>query len=145
MGYVQLAMGKGAFFAATQLLSNFLHVLFVWLGLKLFGLVGAAAAFVLMNATMFVVIKLIAFKLIGFSWSRDVWCLCFVILSIVMTSAAVIYVYDGVYEYGIGLVLSGLTSIYCLVGLVERLGEQHSLSRLYARLPLMPLFARKIF
>lgn len=70
MGYIMLALGKSSWLIASESVMHAIHVLFIFFGLKIFGLVGVAQSFVLLYVIHILVTLFIGRKLISFFWSN---------------------------------------------------------------------------
>jgi len=69
MGFIQLAKGKRNLFLGLQLVASVLNVGLVWLGLKLFGLIGTGVAFFALFLIHLNIVRWVARGLSGFRWS----------------------------------------------------------------------------
>jgi enterobacterial common antigen flippase len=69
MGFIQLAKGKRNLFLGLQFVASVLHVGLVWVGLKLFGLIGAGVAFFALFLIHLTIVRWVARELSGFRWS----------------------------------------------------------------------------
>ncbi|MDH7599254.1 MAG: O-antigen translocase [Sedimentisphaerales bacterium] len=69
IGFVLLAKGKGRVFFWTELVWNLVHVGFIWLGLRLFGLIGTGIAFFVLYVTYTAGIFAVVNRISGFRWS----------------------------------------------------------------------------
>lgn len=69
MGYMVIARGNSRVFFWTELLARMSHLLFIWIGIKYFGLIGTGIAFFAMYALSGIMIVLIVVKLYNFRWS----------------------------------------------------------------------------
>lgn len=72
MGYIMLALGKSRWLIVSESVMHAMHILLIFFGLKIFGLVGVALSFALLYAIHILVTIYIARKLISFSWSNRV-------------------------------------------------------------------------
>lgn len=137
MGFVMLAKGKAKLFALVQTLANFLHIFFVWLLLLLIGIEGVAIAFALLYVISTFVVFFVSRYLIGFKWSSGVWKLLWVFLPVVACSFLANRFLSVTAATIIGSILTFIMSIYCLIGLSERLGPDHKICRVVKKIPLM--------
>jgi enterobacterial common antigen flippase len=69
MGFIQLAKGKRNLFLGLQFVASVLNVGLVWLGLKLFGLIGTGVAFFALFLIHLTIVGWVARELSGFRWS----------------------------------------------------------------------------
>lgn len=135
MGFVLLAKGASKWFAGTETFFGILHLVLVFVGIHFFGLTGAAIAFFVMyifhNATMVALTKYIT----GYSWSSSV--LGLIVFTGTLTCIAFIlpkYISD-LWTLGLGGILTFLTCLVCMRGLLLRLGATHRFVRMALRLP----------
>ncbi len=70
LGFIQMAKGASRIFAGTETASHALHLLFIWIGLKYFGILGMGVAFATLSACHAALSFGIAVRLSGFRWSR---------------------------------------------------------------------------
>ncbi len=70
MGYIMLALGKSSWLIVSESVMHAVHILLIFFGLQVFGLVGVAQSFVLLYVFHIFVTLLIGRKLISFSWSN---------------------------------------------------------------------------
>jgi len=70
LGYIMLALGKSSWLIVSESVMHAMHVLFIFFGLKIFGLVGVAQSFVLLYVIHILVTLFIGRNLISFSWSN---------------------------------------------------------------------------
>ena len=69
MGFILIAKGARALFFWSELASNLLYIFLFWLGLRMFGLMGAGIAFFSMYAAYLLCIYMIVRQISGFRWS----------------------------------------------------------------------------
>lgn len=135
LGFVILAKGAGKLFAFTETFANSLHIVMIWVGLLFFGINGTGIAFFLLYLFYTLLMLLVAKRLIAFSWSRRVWNLLFVFLPVVAITFLTGILLPKIPGFLIGLVLTALTSLYCLRGLYHRLGKDNRLCLLAFKVP----------
>lgn len=70
MGYIMLALGKSKWLLVSESVMHALHILLIFFGLQIFGLVGVALSFVILYLLHILLTHFIARKLISFSWSN---------------------------------------------------------------------------
>lgn len=70
LGYIMLALGKSSYLILSETIMHTVHVLLIFAGLRVFGVVGVAYAFVLVYVLHVFVTLFIAKNLIHFSWTR---------------------------------------------------------------------------
>ncbi len=70
LGYIMLALGKSSYLILSETIMHTVHVLLIFAGLQVFGVVGVAYAFVFLYVLHVFVTLFIAKNLIHFSWTR---------------------------------------------------------------------------
>lgn len=135
MGFLQLALGKSLIWFSTQTLFTVIHIGLIWLGLTTFGLEGVSMAFPLLYVVSLVVVVLVARRLTGFRWSGQTRRLLLVLLAIVMLSLLVARLMALWPATILGFVVTAVALLFCLRGLVQRIGLEHRLTRIVCRLP----------
>jgi O-antigen/teichoic acid export membrane protein len=70
IGFILLAKGKGKLFFCTELLWNMGYVLFIYLGVSVFGIEVTGYAFVFVYLIYLIVIYTVGVKINGFMWSQ---------------------------------------------------------------------------
>lgn len=70
MGYIMLALGKSRWLIVSETVMHAMHILLIFFGLQVFGLVGVAQSFVLLYVIHILVTIFIGRELISFSWSN---------------------------------------------------------------------------
>lgn len=71
MGYIMLALGKSSWLIVSESLMHAVHILLIFLGLQIFGLVGVAQSFVVLYVLHIFVMLFIGRKLISLTWSSS--------------------------------------------------------------------------
>lgn len=135
LGFVMLALGKGRWFLLTETSFNVLHVGLIALGLKFFGIEGVAIAFFVMYLGYIVAVYLVCFRLIGFAWSAEsvkITLFAMPILGATFVACRYLPLWPASFA---GLALSLVVSVFCLRGMVARVGPEHRIVRAISRLP----------
>ena len=130
MGFIILAQGRAKVFAATETLTNSVHMVLIIVGLKFLGLVGVALAFAGLYVFHVGFMLILSTHLIGFSWSRPVGRLLGWVLPVVGLGFALSISLPLFASTIVGGVAVGVVGLICLRGLVCRLGDEHRVSRL---------------
>lgn len=135
MSYSILAKGKGLLFAMSETVFSVLLLGFIFLGLRLQGLVGVAIAYFVAYVVFLPFIFLLVRRLNCFSWSHEVqmlfgWMVPLVTLAFVLSvslgpSSSVIA----------GGISTTVATLYCLRQLAIRVGSAHRFSRAIIALP----------
>jgi PST family polysaccharide transporter len=136
IGFVILAKGRARLFAAIQTWANFMHIGLIWGLLAWVGLIGSAQGFCFLYVLYTILMLIVSRHIIDFSWSKGVWTLLAVILPVVFGAFALGMLLPELPATLVGLSVTATVSIYCLRGLIYRLGSKHKISRLLCRIPL---------
>lgn len=135
MGFILLAKGESRLFFGTETLANIAHIVLIWVGLRLLGLLGVAVAFVLLYCLYTGLMVVVSGHLTGFRWNKGVWVL-FVSLLPISTCVFIGCLLLPVLPATVmGAVVCIGISIYCLRQLAERLGPDHKICRIVRRMP----------
>jgi PST family polysaccharide transporter len=70
LGYIMIALGKSRWLIASESIMHATHVLLIFIGLQMFGLIGVAQAFAALYGLHIVVTLFISHKLTDFSWNN---------------------------------------------------------------------------
>lgn len=135
MGFVMLAKGRGGWFAATQTLFNLFHISMIWTGLLLVGVEGVAIAFFSLYIFSTGVVFAVAWHLTGFSWAGATSRLIWLLIPVVAVAFLVGRMFPIWPATIFGLVITSLASIFCLRGLVKRIGAEHRIVQMSFRVP----------
>ena len=135
MGFIVLALGKGVLFATTQTMFNIIHLALIWGGLVAFGVEGVSIAFFTLYLITPTVVYLIARHLTGFAWfpaTRGLLLALLPIIALVFMAGRLLLPWQAT---GIGVALTIVASVFCLRGLVARIGNDHRIVRAVCRVP----------
>lgn len=129
MGFIILAKGASMTFAFTETVSNALRLLLVWLGLKYFGLLGAALAFAALYVCYTGLLCIVTLKISNFRFTRTTiklicWSTFFIVLQFCIVEQT-----EGILNLALSIILVSVIGIYCLRQLIERLGPDHRISK----------------
>ncbi|MFT6372363.1 MAG: PST family polysaccharide transporter [Gammaproteobacteria bacterium] len=135
MGYIILALGKGLEFAAIQTVFNVVHLALILAGLNAIGLEGAAVAFFV--AYLFsLALNLFVFRyLTGFKWSPPTSRLILTIFPIVAIAFFSGRMLPEWFATVGGLIFTVIVTVFCLRGLVQRIGSEHRIVQMSFRVP----------
>lgn len=129
MGFILLAKAKRAAFFWTEFMANAFHILAIFVGLHLFGLVGAGMAFAGLYLFYTIVMIIVSAKVSGFHWSS----LNIKLLSWMLPAVLLVFVVNRLLSAGVSLSVSLLTFLsvgwVCFYRLLARL-PPHQLQRL---------------
>lgn len=137
MGFIFVAKGMGKTFAALQTWANALHITLIVLGLHLFGLVGAAIAFFTLYVTQAIILIVLSRVCADFYWSRSVVRLLALILPLVGVTFLLQLWLPAISALVVGVIVSACSGLFCLRGLAIRLGPEHRVCRITARIPVL--------
>ncbi|MCF8002806.1 MAG: O-antigen translocase [Chromatiaceae bacterium] len=135
LGFVMLALGKGAWFFLTETLFNALHLALVWCGLNLVGLEGTAIAFFVLYVVYIVAVYAVGRHLIGFSWSTNTWKLIAGLLPLVAVAFVGTRLLSIWPATVLGVIVTASATVFCFRGLVGRIGAEHHVVRKACRIP----------
>lgn len=120
MGYLQLALAEGAIYSFTQTAFNVIHVLFAWFLVMHMGIEGVALAFFIAYLASLVTIKMLAWHLTGFRWTRkSLQMISIGIVSVLSIFFGEHYLSIANFHF-IGLIATFSVSLICLRGLIVR-------------------------
>lgn len=135
LGYVQLAAGAGAWFAVTETVFLVLQAGLVTWGVRRFGVVGTAYAFVAVYVLYTIAMLWVVNVLIGFSWSTQT---VRVLLGSGLSIVVVLVAGDllpRVPALLAGAVLTAGGAAWSMRELAARLGKVHRFVRVLSRIP----------
>ena len=137
MGFIFVAKGMGKTFAALQTWANALHLAMILLGLHLFGLVGTAIAFFTLYIAQAFLVLFLSRMCAKFYWSRSVVRLLALIFPLVAATFLLPLWLPSLPALVFGLIISAFSGVFCLRGLAQRLGPEHNICRIAARIPVL--------
>ena len=140
MGFIMLAKGESRLFLGTETLFGATHATVLWISLKLFGLTGVAIAFMALYVIYTIAMLFVSRHLTRFSWSRSVITLLIILFPISLLVFLSSMLLPVIPATALGSVVCLLTGIYCLRQLALRIGAEHKICRIIARIP----FGRRI-
>ena len=135
LGFVMLALGKGAWYFVTETIGNCFHLVLIGLGLITLGLEGVAVAFFFMYLVYTAGVYGVARRLTGFRWSvasRRLLLLLLPVVALALLAGRLLPLWPATV---FGLVTSAVASVLCLRGLVQRIGAEHRIVRMACRIP----------
>jgi len=135
MGYVQLALNTGKWYAATEFLFIALQAALVTWMVPRFGVLGAAYAFFGCYACYFIGMSLITHRLIGFRHSPAALRLIVIATLLMLVTMAVSRLLPDLPAAILGSACAFVGGLWCLRGLSHRLGADHRLIRAATRIP----------
>ena len=135
LGMVQRAKGSSRWIVVSQTNLNVLHIAFVAVGLRWFGLPSVAWAFALSGAIHGFFVRFIAGRLAHYSMSKN--CLTTLSISVLAVTGCLAARPSLQTWVGIAVALAVLTGsvVFCLRGVFRATGPDTSLARRLARLP----------
>ena len=135
MGFIILASGSGRWFMATE--STFMAIqaaLLYWL-VPAFGVVGAGYAFALTYVVVTLGVLWVEHRLIGFRWSWEVVRLLAGTTALVAAGLASTLLVPTPWRWFVGAGICTRGTLTSARGLVRRLGPEHRISSVLARIP----------
>jgi len=133
MGFIMLAKGAKGWYFWTELISNLISLGFMWIGIRLFGLVGAGVAFFALYVFYVFLALCVSKYLTGFAWSRHSLRLIGMTIISAIISVLVIRTLPLLYDAIVGGILAALTGCYSLREL-SRLTGRNILSAAWQKL-----------
>jgi PST family polysaccharide transporter len=137
MAYVRLAKGRGLLYFLSEAGINAFNLLFIIIMLKAYALPGIALAYVGNNFFRTLVVVAISKRLTGFSWSAHTVQFLLLFVPIAVGCVLASFFLNRVQTALVVGAATAAISLYCLRQLAVRLGPDHRLLRLVARLPLL--------
>jgi len=135
LGFIQLALGKGKWFVATETVANFVHIALIWVGLALFGVEGVSIAFFMLYVLYVVGMLVVSRYLIDFSWAAPTKRLLLLLLPIAAIAFFAGRVLPVLPAAGFGVIVTLGASVLCLRELVSRIGTEHKVVQMSFRIP----------
>ena len=135
MGFIQLAKGEKYWFMFSQIAFNALHIFLIIGGMHFWGLRGAAMAFCAMYIFHVIGIRLIAQHLTQFSWNHKTKRLIFYQIVAILIAFGVSLLLSGICSMVVGGILFLMIGVYCFQQLLVRLGPEHRVCRMVAKVP----------
>ena len=135
LGFLMLALGKGRWYLLTEISAHGAHIMFIALGLFLFGIEGVAIAFFLLYVGYILAVYFVARHLIGFKWSAGCIKITFITLPFLVAtfiSARALTLWPATIA---GAVFTAAVSVYSLRGLIQRIGLEHRIFRTLFKIP----------
>lgn len=137
MGYLLLARQASRSVLITETSAAVAHMLFIWLGLKWFGLNGVAIASPLLYLVYTLILHAAVQPVTGFSWSFDVWRLIAVSILLIGATFAGVRWMPELYSAPLGSLVAATSGIWCVRQICQRLGPAHRIFQIVERLPLL--------
>ncbi|MDS4031678.1 MAG: O-antigen translocase [Candidatus Contendobacter sp.] len=135
LGFVMLALGKGQWFFVTETLFNAVHLALIAVGLVAVGIEGVALAFFILYLGYTAAVYGVGRHLTGFRWSLASQKLLLVLLPIIAVAFIAARLLPLWPATGFGIVATGVASVLCLRGLVQRIGPDHRIVHAACRVP----------
>lgn len=135
LGYVMLALGKRQLYFATETTFIVLHVALIAALLHWVGLQGVAIAFAAMYVAYTTATWAVAKHLIGFSWSHGSRTMLIRLTLVVLALFMAVRALPLWLGTAVGALVTLMVSLYCLRGLVARVGPEHRITKLGLRVP----------
>ena len=139
VGYSILAKGASGWFVVTQSIFCSVNFLLAWLMIKQFGLTGAGIAYFLTFVPAVFLNLFVAHRLSEFKWSPSVIRLITISGGLVAMGFASSMLLPMLWNSFVGLGLAFLSGIFCMRGIVNRVGPSHRIARTLLKIPGMRL------
>lgn len=135
LGYVILALGKGRWYLLTESTFSLLHLMLIYIGLSLYGVLGVAFAFFIMYLIYIVAVSAVCRHLIAFRWSHSsLREIIFSSLAFAITLMMCKFL-PIIHSLWIGSVIVIVVGIISVRGLAIRLGKDHRLVQMMKHIP----------
>lgn len=123
VGYVLLAKGNARAFIAVEIISNTIHLGFLWLGIRWFGLPGLGMAFAGLYVVSGIFLLALVNRLTGFVWTRG----NLKLIAGAVTATLIVFVSTTAKNFeGWALVICGVitiaSTVYAISHLCQRMG-----------------------
>ncbi len=140
MGFILLAKGATRLFAFTQTILHVTHAGLILLFFNLVGLEGVAIAYPVLYGVSIFLHLFLSSRLIRYRWNSGVLKLLFVIMPVLFVTFIATKLLPLFPATTVGFFATAGTSIFCLRGLVVRLGTQHRICRIAVKIPVLNIF-----
>jgi antigen flippase len=135
MGMVMLAMGKNRWLFVTETAFILTHLVLIYSMLNWLGLQGVAIAFCIMYVGHIAATWYAASQLCEFTWSSNTRALLMVLAILVGLQFSVVRILPLWPSTLFGGAIACIASLYCLRGLVVRIGANHRITNTIKRVP----------
>lgn len=125
LSYTILAKGRGRLFVAAETASNAVHAVFVFAGLRIWGLPGAGIAFFAFYVCYSIMMRIVVGRLSGFRWTREYLRLLIVYSLVIFAVFLVPLICEKRMALAIGCLLTASTGAYSAQGLYRLLGREY--------------------
>ncbi len=137
LGYVRLAKGRSVLYFSTEAVFAGLQLVLAYLFLRFWGLTGVVVAYTVHAALQTWFLAHTASRLTGFRWSRDCLRLVLILVPVAVVTFGASLACGAVITALLGSGLAAALGTFNLRELAGRLGPEHRISRLAARLRLV--------
>ena len=137
MGFIILAKGNSLLFVLTETVIIILHIVLIWGFLTWLGIEGVAIAYPTLYFIYTIMMLMVAKYLIGFRWNVGVRKILHSMLPLVIVTFAAGLFLPEIPATIIGLIVTVGVSLFCMRGLVRRLGAEHKVCKMIDATPLL--------
>lgn len=134
-GFIMMAVGNWRWALFIETSFNIIYIIFIVVGIPMFGILGVGIAFFMMYIGYTIAIFLVARHITGFRWSlqskKIVW-FAMTLLMLTFVSVSYLAIWPATL---LGVCISFVTSVYCLRGLIRRIGIHHRITRIALSIP----------
>jgi antigen flippase len=142
LGFLLLARRDALLFVTSELVIGAVHVGLVLVCIRLWGLAGVGIAFFALNAIYNIAMLIVARVIAGVNWNASTWRIALPAACLVAEAAATRTLIADPWSYVGSLAVVALAGIVALRGLMARLGPDHRVSQVVARVPGLGRIAR---
>lgn len=135
MGFIMVAKGESRLFAISETIFTILYLTLIISLTHTIGLWGSALAFAILYVAYTIGVYCIANRMTGFEWKRATIKLLSTSIALIASGFAVQKFLSDSPRYLIGGLITVVSSIYALRGIVARLGPEHRIIGIACKIP----------
>jgi antigen flippase len=135
LGFLLLARRDALLFVASELIFGAMHVGLVLACVRLWGLAGVGIAFFALYAIYNIAMLIVARVIADVNWNASTWRIALPAACLVAAAAATRTLIADPWSYVASFAVAVLAGIIALRGLMARLGPDHRVSQVVARVP----------
>jgi O-antigen/teichoic acid export membrane protein len=137
-----LALGNKRQLLLVETFFNLMHLALIYIGIEILGLLGVSVAFLIVNVLYAFTVYFIGSRQTNFSWSGRTWRLFIYSASILVANFLISLAFPLSIATISGILFTIATGIYSARWIIRELGDQHRLSRILSRVPLIGAILR---
>jgi len=129
MGFILLACADKHAVVWSELVVVVVYLALVWIGVQIFGVVGAGMAFAAQYAFHVLLILWLVKKRHAYVWDIPTLQIVTVAIFLVFSEFGVMFISDPLFKYGIGSIIFFVSIRWSLYGLIHRLGKDEIMGK----------------